>query len=86
MDEWTFHKLPGVSFGANDDASPNGDGVGSITFELEADVDGVEVGLPKGKKRRRLVGRWLSDSQSSDRFKVAHAIFKLILLAPMETR
>lgn len=67
--------LPGVNLGTNDEASLNGDGVGSMIFELEADVDGDDDELPNGKQRR-LVGRWLSDSQSSDLFKVAHAIIQ----------
>lgn len=53
------------------DASANGDGVGSMTLEVEVDGD---VGLPNGKQRRRFVGRWLIDSQSNERFNVAQAM------------
>lgn len=45
---------PGVSFGVNEAASANGDGVGSMI--LDVDVEG-DVGLPNGKQRRRFVGR-----------------------------
>lgn len=66
---------PGVNLGVNADASAKGDGVGSMTLavEVEEDVEGEE-GVPNGKHRRRFVGRWLMDSQSNDRFKVAHAM------------
>jgi hypothetical protein len=60
------------------DASLNGDGVGSMTrVELEA-VDG-ELGVPKGKQRRLLVGRWFKLSQSRDRLSVAHAMIAITL-------
>ena len=47
---------PGVNFGVKTDASVNGDGVGSMTFAVALEVDGDEVGLPKGRHRRRFVG------------------------------
>jgi hypothetical protein len=50
--------LPGVNFGAKIDASVNGDGVGSITFDAELeDVEGDDDGLPNGRHLRRFVGR-----------------------------
>jgi hypothetical protein len=49
---------PGVNLGVKADASAKGDGVGSMTLavELEEDVEG-DVGVPKGRHRRRFVGR-----------------------------
>jgi hypothetical protein len=49
-----------------------------MSFELEVDgEDEGDVGLPNGKHLRRLVGRWFSDSQSSERFKVAQAMVSI---------
>lgn len=45
-----------------------------MTFAVEIDDVEGDVGVPKGRHRRRFVGRWLMDSQSKERFKVAHAI------------
>lgn len=70
----TLRNLPGVNLGVNDEASANGDCVASMIFEVELeDVEG-EDGVPNGKHLRRLVGRWLIDSQSNERFNVAHAM------------
>lgn len=52
----TCKNSPGVNFGVYEDASAKGDGVGSMSFDVELEVEG-EVGLPKGKHRRRLAGR-----------------------------
>jgi hypothetical protein len=64
------------------DASAKGDCVGSITLavELDEDVEG-DVGVPKGRHRRRFVGRWLIDSQSKERFNVAHAMISANLFS-----
>lgn len=65
-------------------ASANGeevdvDGAVSLYFDAE-EVDDELVGddgfAPNGKQRLRLAGRWFNDSQSSERFKVTHAIFE----------
>lgn len=70
--------LPGVSFGVKDEASANGEAACSMSFELEVEgEDEGDVGLPNGKHLRRLVGRWFSDSQSSERFKVAQAMVSI---------
>lgn len=61
-----------------DEASAKGEAACSMSFEV--DVEGVEegdVGLPNGKHLRRLVGRWFSDSQSRERFKVAQAMVSI---------
>lgn len=64
-------------------ASANGDeldvdGAVSAYFDDEDDDDDELVGddgfAPNGKQRLRLAGRWFKDSQSSERFKVTHAI------------
>lgn len=64
---------PGVNLGEKVEASANADGVGSMSFEVELDVEG-DVGVPNGKHRRRFDERWLRDSQSKERFKVAQAM------------
>lgn len=51
----------------------------TFAVELEDDVEG-DVGVPKGRHRRRLVGRWLIDSQSKERFNVAQAMIFYISL------
>lgn len=60
--------------GVKAEASANADGVGSMSFEVELEEVEFDAELPNGKHRRRFVGRWLMDSQSKDRFKVAQAI------------
>lgn len=74
---WGHQYLPGVSFGQAD-VSANTDGTGSLrTREHPAAAlwcDVLPAAAPNGEQRLRLVGRWLIDSQSSERFSVAHAI------------
>lgn len=72
--------VPGVSFVQV--ASLKADGVGSTNNLLDPGcVCGVVVFVllladdePNGPQRLRLFGRWLMESQSNDRFNVAHAI------------
>lgn len=63
--------LPGVSFVQL--ASLKADGVGS-TVNLLAPGWLCAWAVENGLQRLRLGGRWFNDSQSSDRFNVAHAI------------
>lgn len=49
--------LPGVNLGVNAEASLKGDGVGSMTRDVELEAVDGELGVPKGKQRRLLVGR-----------------------------
>lgn len=67
-----MYALPGVSF--VNDASLKADGVGStVSLLVPGWICGVAADA-NGLQRLRLFGRWFIDSQSSDRFKVAHAI------------
>lgn len=65
---------PGVNLGVKAEASANADGVGSMSFDVELEEVEGDDWVPNGKQRRRFVGRWLRDSQSKERFKVAQAI------------
>lgn len=51
----------------------NTEGTGSV-MKVRVSRDGPAAAEPKGVQRLRFVGRWLIDSQSSDRLSVAHAI------------